>query len=87
MPIYIGATVSLLFFMAIAWITANFLNLEGPMFAAFFGIMSTLGITAAAFFVWSKQNTSSARRLKEKLRRPEEGLPHLPPRAAVKWKQ
>src|SRR5687767_14828754 len=52
MPIYVGAAVSLTFFMVAGWFTATFLNLEGPMFALFFGMMSTLGITASAFFYW-----------------------------------
>jgi type VI secretion system protein ImpL len=65
MPIYWGAGISLVFFLVIAWITGSFLKLEGPMFAAFFGIMATLGLTASAFFVWLQSKHEERKAAKE----------------------
>ncbi len=65
MPIYVGAAVSLTFFMAVGWFTATFLQLEGPMFALFFGMMSTLGITASAFFYWMQAKHAARKAAKD----------------------
>jgi type VI secretion system protein ImpL len=65
MRIYTGAAVSLVFFMGVAWFAGRFLNLEGPMFAIFFALMATLGLTASAFFVWMQSKHDARKAAKD----------------------
>src|SRR5688572_22474867 len=65
MNVYWGSGISLLFFMGVAWFTGTYLNLEGPMFALFFGMMATLGLTASAAFFWMQGKYDQRKASKE----------------------
>jgi type VI secretion system protein ImpL len=52
MNLYWGAAASFVFFLTVGLIGAKFLHLEGPAWYLFVGLLSTLGISAAAFFAY-----------------------------------
>ncbi|MGH9591523.1 MAG: ImcF-related family protein, partial [Bryobacteraceae bacterium] len=52
MNISFAAAAGLLFFMAMGYLSAHWLRLEGPVFYVFMALMGALGLTASAFFYY-----------------------------------
>src|SRR5712691_2295721 len=52
MNLYWGSAAAFVFFLTLGLLGAKFLHLEGPQWYLFVGLLSTLGLTASAFFYY-----------------------------------
>jgi type VI secretion system protein ImpL len=60
MNIYWGTGAALVGYLVLAWITGSFLHLDTTRFYLLFAILSALGISGAAVFIWYRSRKTSS---------------------------